>query len=98
MEIVTSKDGDRLLISDFGLWKQTNEEGSHSISVLFGKERWMAPELLIVRSEDGSYRGTGDTDIYSMGCVFFYFLTKGSHPYYENRKNVQLKEADFRRK
>ena len=68
-------------ISDFGLCKLTNEQGSFSDSGK-GTPCYLAPELLkrITRSTPKG-RGTNDCDIFALGCVFFFFLTRGLHPY-----------------
>ena len=69
-------------ISDFGLCKLTNEQGSFSDSGK-GTSYYLAPELLnkrITRSTPKG-RGTNDCDIFALGCVFFFFLTRGLHPY-----------------
>ena len=84
--ILISKDGDRLLISDFGLCKKTTETGSFTVSKEgHGKIKWMAPELLIDPPKDGPKRATVHADTYAMGCVFFYFLTKGGNPFWKGK-------------
>ena len=94
--ILISKDGHRLLISDFGLCKKTSVTGSFTVSLqLRGKEMWMAPELVAPRSDDKPNRGTVHADTYSMGCVFFYFLNKGGHPY--RKDGVKTENANFGR-
>ncbi len=70
-----------LKISDFGFCKPANERGSFSLgSGIKGTKTFTAPELLKV--EAGSKRrGNVKCDIFSLGCVFYTFLTMGGHPF-----------------
>lgn len=71
-------------ISDFGYCKQATDSGSFS----FGKSGvktnkvTTAPELLKVYAEgkgaSGFNKANNKCDIFSLGCVFYTFLTKGS--------------------
>ncbi len=50
---------------------------------------WMAPELLIMLGEKFSRKAKredlrAENDLFSIGCVFFYFLSKGKHPFSVN--------------
>ena len=78
--VLISAKGDRLIISDFGLVKMVHDKGSFSVSKPNGQEHWLAPER-IQQKYDPSYRVTIDSDTWSMGCLFYYFLTKGAHPF-----------------
>jgi serine/threonine protein kinase len=69
--------------ADFGLSKPTNSRGSASLSGFRGTKRWMAPEILRRRP----LRGSQQSDIFSTGCVFFYFLTRGVHPFGKNNND-----------
>ncbi|XP_057367233.2 uncharacterized protein LOC130688278 [Daphnia carinata] len=77
----------QIKISDFGFCKKVNVRGSFSQSALKGTWSWMAPEMLVILNEaedneqDTLPRGTIQSDTYSAGCVFFYFLTNGNHPF-----------------
>lgn len=69
----------RAVISDFGLCKRV-QPGKNSISRgiasgLAGTDGWIAPEVLI--SDSTSY----PVDIFSLGCIFYYVLTSGTHPF-----------------
>merc|ERR1711892_1027830 len=76
------KKGDvRAMISDFGLCKKL-KVGRMSFSRrsgVAGTEGWIAPEMLL-----GHRSTTCMVDIFSMGCVYFYLLTNGKHPFGEN--------------
>lgn len=64
--------------SDFGLAKKTNDAGYFTMgSGPKGNMYWRAPELGQGSPELGSSR----TDVFSAGCVCFYFLTRGVHPF-----------------
>lgn len=69
----------RAVISDFGLCKRV-QPGKNSISRgiasgLAGTDGWIAPEVLI--SSSTSY----PVDIFSLGCIFYYVLSSGTHPF-----------------
>uniref|UniRef100_A0A1I7UR29 non-specific serine/threonine protein kinase n=1 Tax=Caenorhabditis tropicalis TaxID=1561998 RepID=A0A1I7UR29_9PELO len=69
----------RAVISDFGLCKRV-QPGKNSISRgiasgLAGTDGWIAPEVLV--SASTSY----PVDIFSLGCIFYYVLTSGTHPF-----------------
>ncbi|KAJ8404258.1 hypothetical protein AAFF_G00340310 [Aldrovandia affinis] len=70
----------RAMISDFGLCKKL-ALGRHSYSRrsgVPGTEGWIAPEVL---SEDSILNPTCTVDIFSAGCVFYYVVSQGSHPF-----------------
>uniref|UniRef100_A0A4W3JZU1 non-specific serine/threonine protein kinase n=1 Tax=Callorhinchus milii TaxID=7868 RepID=A0A4W3JZU1_CALMI len=68
------------LISDFGLCKKL-AAGRHSFSRrsgVPGTEGWIAPEVL---NEDCPANPTCAVDIFSAGCVFYYVVSEGGHPF-----------------
>ncbi|XP_031425227.1 serine/threonine-protein kinase/endoribonuclease IRE1 isoform X2 [Clupea harengus] len=70
----------RAMISDFGLCKKL-AAGRHSFSRrsgVPGTEGWIAPEVL---SEDCKLNPTCTVDIFSAGCVYYYVVSSGSHPF-----------------
>jgi serine/threonine protein kinase len=72
----------QLKISDFGFCKPVSVRGTMSLSGIRGTFRWLAPELLPFLGKEGlSERGNISSDVFSMGCVFGYFLTRGIHPF-----------------
>ena len=73
-----------LKISDFGLSKSITVSGSFSMSGMKGSINFMAPE--IINFDDRENRrppATSASDVFSMGCVFYVFLTEGTHPFGE---------------
>ncbi|EYB99129.1 hypothetical protein Y032_0125g1300 [Ancylostoma ceylanicum] len=69
--------GVRAVISDFGLCKRV-QPGRHSLSKrsgLAGTDGWIAPEALV--SESTSF----PVDVFSLGCIFYYVLSNGDHPF-----------------
>ncbi|KAM4698524.1 serine/threonine-protein kinase/endoribonuclease IRE2 [Rhinophrynus dorsalis] len=70
----------RAVISDFGLCKKLSI-GRNSFSLrsgIPGTEGWIAPEVL----RDGPKQNpTSAVDIFSAGCVLYYVLAKGQHPF-----------------
>ncbi|GAB1292650.1 Serine/threonine-protein kinase/endoribonuclease IRE2 [Apodemus speciosus] len=89
----------RVVISDFGLCKKL-PAGRCSFSLhsgIPGTEGWMAPELLRLPPDSPSTQEaeadelqrkkkmlTSAVDIFSAGCVFYYVLSGGSHPFGES--------------
>nr|DBA19328.1 TPA: hypothetical protein GDO54_015184 [Pyxicephalus adspersus] len=70
----------RAVISEFGLCKKLGM-GRSSFSLrsgIPGTEGWIAPEVL----RDGRTQNpTSAVDIFSAGCVFYYVLACGKHPF-----------------
>lgn len=55
-----------------------------------GTDGWIAPEMIAGR------RTTTSVDIFSLGCVFYYVLTKGRHPFGETMKRqANILGAEF---
>ncbi|GBP65201.1 hypothetical protein EVAR_50008_1 [Eumeta japonica] len=67
----------RAMISDFGLSKKLNigRASFSRRSGVTGTDGWIAPEMI------NGERTTTSVDIFSLGCVFYYVLSKGSHPF-----------------
>ncbi|CAL8124111.1 unnamed protein product [Orchesella dallaii] len=91
----------RTVISDFGLCKKL-QNGRMSFSRrsggVPGTDGWIAPEVL--RNADTMpERMTYSVDIFSMGCVYYYVLSKGSHPFgdaFRRQSNILNGEYDVR--
>ena len=80
------KDGEnahevRFIISYFDLCHVTDGRSS-SHRTLYGTVGWMAPELSYKKKR------TTAVDIFSLGCVFYYVLTLGKHPFSTITDNV----------
>ncbi|CAI2324010.1 unnamed protein product [Caenorhabditis sp. 36 PRJEB53466] len=84
----------RAVISDFGLCKRV-QPGKNSVSKgiasgLAGTEGWIAPEVLI--SASTSY----PVDIFSLGCIFYYVLSSGTHPFGKSlHRQVNIVKGHF---
>jgi len=67
----------KAMISDFGLCKKL-ATGRHSFSSRsgIGTEGWIAPEMF-----QNEMNVTKACDIFSYGCVAYYVLSKGCHPF-----------------
>jgi serine/threonine protein kinase len=73
-------------VADLGFVKQITDEGCYSLSAVRGTPMYRAPELL-EQSESGPFSDeTIQTDTFSTGCVFFYFRTRGFHPFHDEKK------------
>jgi serine/threonine protein kinase len=74
-----------LKIADFGLSKRTTERGSFSMSsASIGTLCYMAPELLQLMDkgeEEMSKRVSNASDVFALGCVYFIYLSRGTHPF-----------------
>ncbi|CAL1530820.1 unnamed protein product [Lymnaea stagnalis] len=83
----------RVLISDFGLCKKL-AAGRFSFSRrsgAAGTDGWIAPEML-----NSHERTTYAVDIFSAGCVFYYVLTEGSHPFGSSlRRQANILSGDY---
>ena len=83
-----SKGDVRAMISDFGLCKKLNP-GKLSFSRrsgVAGTEGWIAPEMMT-----GQTSNTCAVDIFSLGCVFHYVMSRGAHPFgasYKRQGNI----------
>ncbi|XP_077173197.1 serine/threonine-protein kinase/endoribonuclease IRE2 isoform X3 [Paroedura picta] len=70
----------RAVLSDFGLCKKL-QAGRSSFSLrsgIPGTEGWIAPEVL---REAPRENPTPAVDIFSAGCVFYYVVSGGQHPF-----------------
>ncbi|THU97496.1 hypothetical protein K435DRAFT_721799 [Dendrothele bispora CBS 962.96] len=87
--------GYSMLISDFGLCKKLDMDKTSFFptapgSMAAGTTGWRAPEILR-RARDEPTRLTKSVDIFSLGCLFYYVLTGGGHPFgndYERDVNI----------
>ncbi|KAK7113321.1 serine/threonine-protein kinase/endoribonuclease IRE1-like [Littorina saxatilis] len=83
----------RALISDFGLCKKL-AAGRLSFSRrsgAAGTEGWIAPEML-----ENDARTTCAVDIFSAGCVLYYAVTKGKHPFGDSlKRQANILSGDF---
>ncbi|KAK4004855.1 hypothetical protein OUZ56_006580 [Daphnia magna] len=109
----------RLMIAVFGCCKKTGEGGYVSLSRMNETDEWIAPEVVEARQDRAEEEDVGDeddsgeelhsvfSDIWTLGCLFFYFLTRGKHPFGNNsndinwnmsvtRKPVELERLDLR--
>jgi serine/threonine protein kinase len=72
----------RFKLSDFGLCKPTNK-GDFSMSNVKGTPLYLAPEVLKILDEEVALGSpiTVASDIFALGCTFFFYLTKGMNPF-----------------
>ncbi|XP_042288439.1 serine/threonine-protein kinase/endoribonuclease IRE1 isoform X1 [Thunnus maccoyii] len=85
----------RALISDFGLCKKI-PDGRCSFSLrsgIPGTEGWIAPEVL--RDTPGN-KPTAAVDVFSAGCVFYYVVSRGQHPFGDAlRRQVNILSGEY---
>ncbi len=72
-----------LKISDFGSCKKSKEGVFSLTSPHIGTLNYLSPELLSLIDDDNVQVSgmTNASDIFALGCVFFKFLTRGTHPF-----------------
>nr|KAI8766493.1 serine/threonine-protein kinase/endoribonuclease ire-1-like [Biomphalaria glabrata] len=83
----------RVMISDFGLCKKlaADRYSFSRRSGAAGTDGWIAPEMLISHE-----RTTYAVDIFSSGCVFYYVLTQGGHPFGNSlRRQANILNGDY---
>jgi serine/threonine protein kinase len=79
--LISSSEDPQIKLSDFGLTTTCLNDGHSSKRVICGflsSRYWLAPELLECDSTANA-QSTKESDIFSAGSVFFYFLSKGCH-------------------
>jgi serine/threonine protein kinase len=74
--------------ADFGLTKVTKISDLSSESSSSEPQCWMSPEVL--SDGDGTCADSKESDIFSAGCVYFYYLTR-AHPF--GKKSVVKKNV-----
>ena len=80
--LVSIKDSVKMKWADFGHSKLTNERGSTSMSGARGTKAWLAKEIIpYFNTNELGGRCSKSSDIFAAGSVFFYFLTRGIHPF-----------------
>ncbi len=72
----------RGMIGDFGLGKSLNMTQSSGFLVKATLD-WFSPEALKAILSDKNFKATEPIDIFPMGCVIYYALTRGEHPFGE---------------
>ncbi|CAG5031807.1 unnamed protein product [Parnassius apollo] len=82
----------RAMISDFGLSKKLNigRVSFSRRSGVTGTDGWIAPEMI------NGERTTTSVDIFSLGCVFYYVLSSGHHPFGDVlRRQANILTGDY---
>ncbi|XP_019770362.2 serine/threonine-protein kinase/endoribonuclease IRE1 [Dendroctonus ponderosae] len=85
----------KVMISDFGLCKklQFGRDSFSRRSGVTGTDGWIAPEMLT-----GTGRTTAAVDLFSLGCLYYYVLSKGGHPFGDvlrRQANILMGEYDL---
>ncbi len=74
--------------ADLGLSKALS---SCSKSITFsgkkGSERWLSPEILN-EDDKGKIKGSVKSDNFSLGCVYFFYLLNGLHPFGNDNERI----------
>jgi serine/threonine protein kinase len=81
----------QMKLSDFGFVKKISPRGTFTQqSGLKGTLNWMAAEILELMDDSISKlpHGTIQSDTFAAGCVFFFFLTRGKHPFDSNSLKI----------
>jgi serine/threonine-protein kinase/endoribonuclease IRE1 len=60
-------------------------------SGIAGTEGWIAPEMML-----GNRSTTCAVDVFSLGCVYYFVLTNGSHPFGESfRRQANILTGEY---
>lgn len=94
-----------IMITDFGLSKQlTSMETYHSSSVMRyfdGTQGWMPPEIIKAKEENKNLLPSKSADIFSLGCVFYFIIFDGKHPFgsapNEREENIKANRNELDR-
>ena len=78
----------KVLISDFGLCKKLEGGRASYNTSAPGTVGWTAPEALQVHR---AKRLTPKVDVFSLGCLFYYVITGGRHPF----GSLHLRQANI---
>ncbi len=90
----------KMKLSDFGYVKKISPQGTFTQSGLKGTLIWMAPEILELLNDSREStteelpHGDIQSDTFAAGCVFFYYLTRGKHPFGNNPFRIQVNILD----
>ncbi|CAL8076017.1 unnamed protein product [Orchesella dallaii] len=90
----------KVKISDFGLSRRILEEKSCVSSVTTGTDGWVAPEILRSIQDSESLDGwkltfTFASDIFSLGCLYYYVLTNGKHAFGDRiKRNANIVDGN----
>ncbi|CAG9584465.1 unnamed protein product [Danaus chrysippus] len=82
----------RAMISDFGLSKKLNigKVSFSRRSGVTGTDGWIAPEMI------NGERTTTSVDMFSLGCVFYFVLSRGLHPFGDVlRRQANILTGDY---
>ncbi|KAJ1694757.1 hypothetical protein LUZ63_011455 [Rhynchospora breviuscula] len=92
--LITTEGVVKAKLSDMGISKRLQEDMSsltrHATG--FGSSGWQAPEQLL------QGRQSRAVDLFSLGCILFFCITKGKHPfgeYFERDRNIIKNEFDL---
>lgn len=88
-----------LKISDFGFTKPITNSGSFSTnSGPKGTRIYYAPEYLLLEKKNAEeregIRANVSIDIFSLGCLFFCYITKGGHPFAQSGTSNEIFETE----
>ena len=97
---------DEMVLADFGISRALPKESeTYESGAMCGTEGWIAVESLPNEDEDDDHSPLDDiqvrykkqSDIQVAGMIFYYILTKGKHPYGNNRfhRNVNIVKGNF---
>jgi serine/threonine-protein kinase/endoribonuclease IRE1 len=92
-------------IPDFNGKRKVIIEGKFEVKTMQNKaiipsmdkeyRRWISPEALQSLENGHNFEVTKENDIFSMGCVIYFVLTRGEHPFAFNEKNIMKNDFDL---
>ena len=81
-------------MSDFGLARTMRQQASLSTMTHTGAGGWSAPEMRNA-GKGGGLPYPKAADIFSLGCILFFALTRGAHPFGDrHQRELAISQAD----
>lgn len=83
--VISASQPVKLMITNFSLC----EASGNSSFVRKVTEEWRAPEIFFDDDDDEEPVNGFSSDTWALGCVLFYFLTRGIHPFGKTLKKIR---------
>ena len=83
--VISASQPVKLMITNFSLC----EASGNSSFVRKVTEEWRAPEIFFEDDDDEEPVNSFLSDTWALGCVLFYFLTRGIHPFGKTLKKIR---------
>ncbi|ODM88508.1 Serine/threonine-protein kinase/endoribonuclease IRE1, partial [Orchesella cincta] len=80
----------KVKIADFGLSRDKFwMEGTSVANTASGTQGWVAPKILAqVDAGEKAPKFTFSSDVFALGCLYYYVVTNGKHPFGDSMRRV----------